>query len=353
MTEDRKIRVILIDGSAPNRNTITQELSKDPEIEVIGSSADTDSVKDMIQDLKPDVITLDIETTQMDGIEFLRQLMPNNPIPVVAVSYLTLKGKHITLQALESGAVDFVPKPIDTILRALNDFIQDLSSKIKLASSANVSHWKDKNFGFIRRTPNLEPEIAESIQDKVIIIGGSIGGVEGLRKIISRFPQNMPSVLVVQHIHQGYSKTLAYRQDEISAMNVKEAEIGDRIQPGLVLIAPGDFHMKIVKAGGRTEVSIEGGEKVNNQRPSIDVLMFSAAEHLGSNAIGILLGGNTEDGALGLKAMKSSGAITIAQDLPSSCFTDSINKAAEYRSIDMQFDVDSITKGIMEVLLKK
>ncbi|MCL5991740.1 MAG: chemotaxis-specific protein-glutamate methyltransferase CheB [Bacteroidetes bacterium] len=353
MAEERKIRVILIDGSSHNRNTIIQELSKVPEIEVVGSSPDTFIVQDMIHDLKPDVITLDIETSQMDGIEFLRQLMPNNPIPVVAVSYLTLKGKHITLQALESGAVDFVPKPIDSILRALDDFIQDLSAKIKLAATANVSHWKNKNFGYIRRAQNLRPEIAASIQDKVIIIGGSVGGVEGLRKIISRFPHNMPAVLVVQHIHQGYSKTLAYRQDEISAMNVKEAEIGDRVQPGLVLIAPGDFHMKIVKSGGKSEVSIESGEKVSEQRPSIDVLMFSAAEYLGSNAIGVLLGGNTEDGALGMKAMKSSGAITIAQDLQSSCFTESLNKAAEYRSIDMQFDVDQISQGIMDLLLKK
>ncbi|MBI5326412.1 MAG: response regulator, partial [Ignavibacteriae bacterium] len=199
MEDDRKIKVIIIDGSSHNRNTITQELSKDPEIEVVGSSADTDSVQDMIHRLKPDVITVDIESAQMDAIEFLRKLMPNNPIPVVAVSYLTLKGKHITLQALESGAVDFVPKPIDTILRALNDFIRDLSDKIKLAASADVSHWKDKQFGYIRRSPNLEEGISQSIQDKVIIIGGSVGGVEGLRKIITRFPQNMPSVLVIQH----------------------------------------------------------------------------------------------------------------------------------------------------------
>ncbi|TAL67925.1 MAG: chemotaxis-specific protein-glutamate methyltransferase CheB [Bacteroidetes bacterium] len=353
MEDDKKIRVIIIDGSSHNRNTITQELSKDPEIEVVGSAADTGSVQDMIQRLKPDVVTIDIETSQMDAIEFLRELMPNNPIPVVAVSYLTLKGKHITLQALESGAVEFVPKPIDTILRALDDFINDLSAKIKLAATANVSHWKGKQFGFIRRSPNLEPDKAVSIQNKVIIIGGSIGGVEGLRKIITRFPQNMPSVLVVQHMLPGYSKTLAYRLDEISAMNVKEAEIGDRVQPGLVLIAPGDFHMKIVRAGGKPEVSIESGERVNDQRPSIDVLMFSAAEYLGSNAIGVLLGGDTDDGALGLKAMKGAGAKTIAQDLQSCLFHGAINLANEYRAIDYQFDVDNIAQGIMDILLKK
>jgi two-component system chemotaxis response regulator CheB len=349
MENGKKIKVLIVDGSAVNRNIIRDELSKDPEIQV-QTEPDIDSATFAIIESPPDVITLDIETTQMEGIEFIRGMMPQKPIPVIVVSYLTLKGKHITLQALEAGAVDYVPKPTSDIMRGLNDFIGDLTAKIKIGSQANVSHWINKKFEYLKRFPEFDKDKADLLSDKIVVIGGSIGGIEGLRKMITRFPKNMPCVLVVQHIFPGFSKTLAYRLDEISGMNVKEAESGDIVQPGFVFIAPGDFHMKIVNIGGKLEITCESGEKVNGQRPSIDVLMFSIAEYIGNNAVGVLLAGNGNDGALGLKAMKNSGAKTITQDEPSSIFYDAPLAALEYGAVDTQMHLDDMALGLMKIL---
>ncbi len=349
MENGEKIKVLIIDGSAVNRNIYRDELSKDPDLQV-QTEPDIDSANYAVIESSPDVICLDIETTQMEGIEFIRNIMPKHPLPVIAISYLTLKGKHITLQALEAGAVDYVPKHTTDLNRSLKDLMTDLNAKIKTASQANVAHWINKKFEYLRRLPEFDKDKAAKLSDKVVVIGGSIGGIEGLRKMITRFPTNMPCVLVVQHILPGFSKTLAYRLDEISGMNVKEAESGDVVQPGFVYIAPGDFHMKIIRSGGKFEITCESGEKVNGQRPSIDVLMFSIAEYIGQNSIGILLAGNSNDGALGLKAMKNSGAKTITQDQPSSIFYQAPKAALEYGGVDTQMHLDDIALGIMKML---
>jgi two-component system chemotaxis response regulator CheB len=282
----KKIRVLIIDDSALVRDILTKGLSADNAIEVIGAAPDVFVGRDMIVSLKPDVLTLDIEMPKMDGIEFLMRLMPQYPIPVVVVSSLTQRGKYITLQALEAGALDFVPKPATDMARGLKEMMIELRTKIKIASKANVSHWKNKKIDNIQKAAFQATKVFAESNNKVIVIGASTGGTEALRKVISTLPPTMPGILVVQHMPSGFTKTFADRLNELSLMQVKEAQTGDRIMNGRVLIAPGDYHIKVIRSGGYYQVLCYDGEKVNGHRPSVDILMFSVAEHFADNAFG-------------------------------------------------------------------
>jgi two-component system chemotaxis response regulator CheB len=341
----RKIRVLIVDDSALVRDILSKGLSADSGIDVVGTAPDVYAARDKIVELRPDVLTLDIEMPRMDGVEFLRRLMPQYPLPVVVVSSLTQKGKQITLDALEAGAVDFVPKPTANVAQGLQAMMMELRTKIKIASMANVAQWKHKDsqlFGSAHQSTHQphtllttqtntalrqarfansneqsraqnKHALAEST-DKVIAIGASTGGTEAIRKILKAFPRTMPGVVVVQHMPPGFTKSFAERLNEECMMEVKEAQTGDRIMIGRVLIAPGDFHMHVIRSGGRYEVVCRQGEKVSGHRPSVDVLMESVANNVGSNSFGILLTGMGADGAKGLKAMRDAGSMTIAQD---------------------------------------
>lgn len=345
-TTQRRIRVLIVDDSALVRDILSKGLSADSGIDVVGTAPDVYAARDKIVELRPDVLTLDIEMPRMDGVEFLRRLMPQYPLPVVVVSSLTQKGKQITLDALEAGAVDFVPKPTANVAQGLQAMMMELRTKIKIASTANVAHWKYKDSGHqpsnaARRhqpqtlaspqqtntasrqarfangsepTHNRSKRVLAESTDKVIAIGASTGGTEAIRKILKEFPRTMPGVVVVQHMPPGFTKSFAERLNEECMMEVKEAQTGDRIMIGRVLIAPGDFHMHVIRSGGRYEVVCRQGEKVSGHRPSVDVLMESVANNVGSNSFGILLTGMGADGAKGLKAMRDAGSMTIAQD---------------------------------------
>lgn len=347
----KRIKVLIIDDSALVRDILLKGLSADTGLEVVGAAPDVFSGRDMIVKLKPDVLTLDIEMPRMDGIEFLHKLMPQYPLPVVVVSSLTQKGKTITLQALEAGAVDYVPKPATDIARGLNDMMMELRTKIKIASTANVSHWKNKKFENISK-PKYEKStkaLSEST-DKVIAIGASTGGTEAIRKVIESLPPTMPGIVIVQHMPAGFTKTFADRLNELSMMNVKEAEEGDRIVTGRVLIAPGDYHMKVKRSGGHYIVNLNNSEKVNGHRPAVDVLMFSVAEHVGANAYGIILTGMGNDGAQGLKAMKDAGAKTIGQNKESSVVYGMPKVAYEVGGVDIQMPLDNIAGGLTKMV---
>ena len=350
----KKIRVLIIDDSALVRDILAKGLSSDETIEVVGSTPDVFVGRDMIVNLKPDVLTLDIEMPRMDGIEFLQRLMPQYPIPVVVVSSLTQRGKYITLQALESGAVDFVPKPAIDVARGLKEMMLELRTKIKIASTANVSHWKNKRFDKIQKAAYQSTKALAESTDKVIAIGASTGGTEAIRKVITMLPPTMPGIVIVQHMPSGFTKTFADRLNEISLMQVKEAETGDRIMNGRVLIAPGDFHMKVIRSGGYYQVVCQGGEKVNGHRPSVDVLMFSVAEHVASNAYGLILTGMGNDGAAGLKAMKEAGAATLGQDEESSIVYGMPKVAFDIGAVDRQYPLDKISANLIRLVsLKK
>ncbi len=320
------IRVIVVDDSAMVRNILAEGLSLDPFIEVVATAADPFIARDLIVRHKPDVLTLDVEMPRMDGVEFLRKLMPQYPIPVVMVSALTERGKQITFDALEAGAVDFVTKPGHDVARGLNAMLMELRTKVKIASSANVSHWKNKRIGSRPVHEGVGAALAEST-DKVIAIGASTGGTEAIREVITRFPAIAPGVVIVQHMPPGYTKMFSDRMNTLCSMEVKEAEDGDRVMAGRILIAPGAKQMKLYRSGGAYHVECREGEKVSGHCPSVDVLMHSVARHAGSNAIGVMLTGMGSDGAEGMKAMRTAGGRTIAQD-KDSCVVFGMPKAA-------------------------
>ncbi len=366
----KKVRVLIVDDSALVRDILAQGLAADPNIEVVGTAPDPFVARDKIVELRPDVLTLDVEMPRMDGVEFLRRLMPQYPIPVVMVSSLTQRGKEITMQALEAGAVDFVAKPTSNVAQGLQSMMFELRTKVKIASTANVAHWKNKReelFTTMRgaATPNAGASssgaapaspfasrsraLSEST-DKVIAIGASTGGTEALRKVLRHLPATMPGIVITQHMPAGFTKTFADRLNEECEMHVKEAQNGDRVMNGKVLVAPGDMHMKIIRSGGRYEITLSQEDKVNGHRPSVDVMMKSVAENVGANAVGVILTGMGNDGAAGLKAMRDAGAETFAQDEATSVVYGMPKVAFEIGAAKAVLPLNSMAEALVNVL---
>ncbi|MBN1971670.1 MAG: chemotaxis response regulator protein-glutamate methylesterase [Candidatus Delongbacteria bacterium] len=313
----KKINVLVVDDSALVRKILREGLAEDPEIEVIGTASDPFQARDMIKQLNPDVLTLDVEMPRMDGVEFLRRMMPVRPMPVIMVSSLTDRGAQITMDALDAGALDFVTKPSTDVKRGLELLIYQLREKVKIASKASVKRTKPRMEVTVDK-PKLPTSALDSTTDKVIAIGASTGGTEAIKEVITKFPVNTPGVVIVQHMPPGFTKMFSQRLNTLCQMDVKEAEDGDRVMRGRILIAPGGMQMKVVRVGGVYRVKIEKGDLVCGHMPSVEVLFDSVAENVGKNAIGVILTGMGKDGAGGMLNMKNSGAFTIAQD-KSSC----------------------------------
>jgi len=345
----KEIRVLIVDDSALIRQILTQGLSSDPGIQVVGSAADPYQARDMIVRLRPDVITLDVEMPRMDGVEFLRKLMPQLPIPVVMVSALTQRGKRITMEAMEAGAVDVVAKPTSDVKNGLQQLMQSLRTKVKIASMANVSHWKNK-----RVPPPIgkAAALAEST-DKVIAIAASTGGTEAIRHILLNLPANTPGIVIVQHMPPGFTKMFADRLNGQCAPVVKEAETGDRVMQGRVLIAPGDKHMEVRRLGGIYEVVCNEGPPVCGHCPSAEKLFQSVARHVGANAVGVILTGMGKDGAHGLLAMRQSGARTLGQDQESCVVYGMPKEAMEIGAVERQLPLNEMASTILHFIKQK
>lgn len=344
----KKIKVLVVDDSALVREILARGLAMDRDIEVVGVASDPFIARDKIVRLKPDVLTLDVEMPRMDGVEFLRHLMPQYPLPVIVVSALTRKGAAITLAALEAGAVDVVVKPSADIARGLNVMLGELRNKVKIAALANVSAWKG-NRESIKTIRSDSRALAEST-DKVIAIGASTGGTEAIRKILQSFTAAIPGVVVVQHMPVGFTKHFADSLNDLCAMEVKEAKTGDRVLPGRVLIAPGDRHMTVRRSGGSYLVDCRSGDKVCGHCPSVEVLFQSVAEFVGANAIGIMLTGMGSDGANGMVAMRRAGARTIAQDETTSVVFGMPKVAYELGGAECLAPLDVIPLTVMNLL---
>ncbi|KIH77576.1 two-component system, chemotaxis family, response regulator CheB [Geoalkalibacter ferrihydriticus] len=350
-----KVRVLVVDDSALVRQILTQGLNADPAIEVVGSAADPYQARDKIIQLQPDVLTLDVEMPRMDGVEFLRRLMPQHPMPVVMVSSLTQKGKQITIDALEAGAVDFVAKPTADVARGLQAMMLELRVKVKIASTANVSHWKAQR---LAAAPPPRPPLATTAAlaestDKVIAIGASTGGTEAIKKVITRFPATSPGVVIVQHMPAGFTKMFAERLNQLCPMEVKEASSGDRVMPGRILVAPGEKQMRVIRSGGFYQVTCELGEKVSGHCPSVDVMMHSVAKHVGANAVAAMLTGMGADGADGMAAMRQAGARCIAQD-EASCVVFGMPKVAYERGgAEKLLPIDDIAPALLRLLSER
>lgn len=338
------IRVLIVDDSATARAVLTDILSGDQMIEVVGTASDAYIARDKIVELRPDVICLDVEMPRMDGITFLKRLMHYMPIPVIMVSSLTQAGAKTTLEALESGAVDFVPKPHSHIYDGKDEMRDELIAKIKIASRVKVKQH------LLRNTAQANTTSLAETTNKILAIGASTGGTEALKDVLMGLPRNAPGTIVVQHMPANFTGPFAERLNSLCAMEVREARNGDSITPGLVLIAPGDYHMVVRRSGARYYVEIGSGEKVSGHRPSADVLLNSVAKIAGANAIGVILTGMGGDGAKGLLAMRNAGARTIGQD-EASCVVYGMPKVAyELGAVENQLPLSKIANVILAVL---
>lgn len=303
------IRVLVVDDSATVRALLSEILNSDPGIEVVGTAPDAYVARDKIVQLKPDVICLDVEMPKMDGITFLRKLMKYFPTPVLMVSSLTKQGAQITLDALESGAMDFVTKPHTNIYDGIDEIEKEIVSKVKA-----IARSKPKAPSLQRSHPAVLSRALSETTKKVIAIGASTGGTEALKDVLERLPSNTPGIVIVQHMPPSFTTNYAKRLDSLCEMEVKEAENGDYVEVGRVLIANGAYHMALRRSGARYCVELGEGEKVSGHKPSVDVLFGSVAKYAGANAIGVILTGMGADGARGLLQMREAGARTIAQD---------------------------------------
>ncbi|MCX6074521.1 MAG: chemotaxis response regulator protein-glutamate methylesterase [Campylobacterales bacterium] len=338
------IRVLIVDDSATARAVLTDILSSDPMIEVVGTASDAYIARDKIVELRPDVICLDVEMPRMDGITFLKRLMHYMPLPVIMVSSLTQSGAKTTLEALEAGAVDFVPKPHSHIYDGKDEMRDELLAKIKVASKVRV---QKRNLSTISQANTTS--LAETT-NKILAIGASTGGTEAIKDLLLGLPRNAPGTIIVQHMPSNFTGPFAERLNGLCAMEVREARNGDSITPGVVLIAPGDYHMVVRRSGSRYYVEIGSGEKVSGHRPSVDVLFNSVAKIAGANAIGVILTGMGGDGARGLLAMRTAGARTLGQD-EESCVVYGMPKVAfDLGAVERQLPLHAIAKGILELL---
>jgi two-component system chemotaxis response regulator CheB len=313
MLADRRIRVLIVDDSAIVRRILTEALSGESDIEVVGTAPDPYVARDKILALKPDVLTLDIEMPRMDGLTFLKKLMHFHPMPTIIISSLAQTSCLAALQALEFGAVEVLAKPGGPY--SVGELRQSLAQKVRAAAAARIR--LPEPAGTAREAkPSAPSRLAAPAlpPGTVLAIGASTGGTEAIAAVLTRLPQSCPGIVITQHIPAQFSRAFANRLNTLCAMDVKEAEDGDVLRNGLALIAPGDFHMLLRHSGGRYYVSVKTGPRVCYQRPSVDVLFSSVAEAAGAEAVGVLLTGMGNDGAQGLLRMRQAGARTIAQN---------------------------------------
>jgi two-component system chemotaxis response regulator CheB len=319
-----RVRVLIIDDSAYARQIMTEILSADPGIEVVGCAGDAHVAREMIRRLNPDVLTLDVEMPRMDGLTFLRNLMRLRPMPVVMVSSLTERGAEVTLEALALGALDFLPKPHIDLGVTLRDYAVELVSKVKAAARIGVRATTPGSGGAALRSgaASLPKAVRQPTQinttDVILAIGASTGGTEAIRELLSGLPADAPGTVITQHIPKAFSAAFARRLDESSALRVQEAQDGQQILPGHAFVAPGDSHLRVERYGARYVCRLDHGAPVNRHRPSVDVLFQSVAQAAGARSIGVLLTGMGRDGAQGLLQMRDGGGQTIAQDEASS-----------------------------------
>ncbi|WP_420600535.1 protein-glutamate methylesterase/protein-glutamine glutaminase [Neptuniibacter sp.] len=349
-----KHKVLIVDDSAVVRKVLMELLSSDPEIEVVATAVDPYDARDKIKEFRPDVLTLDIEMPKMDGITFLRNLMKLNPMPVVMLSSLTHKGAEATLQALELGAVDFMPKPtMSQSDGALKLFQDELRQKVKIAASSA------KKLKFIRPAgehvakPVLSAPVGSSGKYELIAVGASTGGTEALRDVLEVLPQNLPPIVVTQHIPASFSERFANRLNTQCAVSVQQLKEGDILKPGHVYIAPGGHHFRVKKQGNMLMGVLDDREPVNRHKPSVEVMFDSLLDSGVTNAISIMLTGMGDDGALAMKRLQDAGVHTIAQDEQSSLVWGMPGMAVKHGGVQEVLALNKISERLIQILSGK
>jgi len=340
----KKIKVLIVDDSAIVRKIFSEELSKYPDIEVIGTAPDPFVARDKIVALNPDVITLDIEMPRMDGLTFLRKLMKYYPIPTIIVSSLTQRGGKLTLEAMEIGAVEVIGKPGGSY--SVGNMSSQLADKIRAAARARVFR-QDPD---VPVSGNVQMKALSETSHKVIAIGASTGGTEALKQVLTPLPANSPGIVMVQHMPANFTAAFADRLNSLCQLNVREAKDNDTVVPGLALLAPGNYHMILRRSGARYYVEVKTGPMVHHQRPAVDLLFKSTAQYAGGNAIGVILTGMGADGAEGLLEMKKAGARTIAQDEHSCVVFGMPKEAIKMGAADKVLPLDQIASEMMRMV---
>jgi len=313
-----KTRVIVVDDSALVRSLLTEIINRQPDMVCVGAAADPLVAREMIRELNPDVITLDVEMPRMDGIDFLSKLMRLRPMPVVMVSTLTERGAEVTMKALELGAVDFVAKPKIGIADGLRLLAEDITDKVRIASKATIRKHQAPAPAAPGAPAAAKPAAPASVgrlsTEKIIFIGASTGGTEATKEVLINLPPDCPAVVITQHMPPGFTKSYAARLDGLCRISVKEAQDGERILPGHAYIAPGGLHLSVERSGANYIARVQEGEPVNRHRPSVEVLFKSAARVVGPNALGIMLTGMGADGAKAMKELRDAGSYNYVQD---------------------------------------
>lgn len=338
------IRVLVIDDSALIREVMTELLSRDPGIEVVGTAADPIIARDRIRALAPDVLTLDIEMPRMDGLSFLEKLMAVRPMPVLVVSTLTQRGTDIAVRALELGAVDYVPKPLVDIRNGMEELARELAEKVRAAAQSRP------RARLPAAVPAAPPDIRLGLSTAggIVAVGASTGGVEALHCLLRMMPAGGPAMLVTQHMPPGFTSSFARRLDAECAMSVVEATDGRRVLPGHAYIAPGARHLELARTGGHYVCRLHDGPRVSGHRPSVDVLFHSVAAAARDHATGVILTGMGRDGAEGLLAMRRAGARTFGQS-EASCVIYGMPKAAmEIGAVQAEAPLERLAGLVLE-----
>lgn len=355
------IKVLVIDDSAVVRKILSSSLNKHPDIDVVGTAPDPYVARDKILSLKPDVLTLDVEMPRMDGLTFLKKIMAHYPIPTIMVSSLTQEGGEVTLKALEAGAIDFVAKPTNRLSSDVKDILEELYLKIKVASKAKMRKRSDtvKRIQTPHPVSNMQNRPDQTNQQnytvfkgshKMIFIGASTGGTEALREVLEQMPHDSPSIVVVQHMPELFTRSFANRLDELCNIKVKEGVNGDSLTPGQAIIAPGNYHVKLRRSGAMYHIETNQDSPVHHQRPAVDVLFDSVAKYAGPNAIGVIMTGMGSDGADGLLKMKEAGAKTIAQDEDTCVVFGMPKEAIKVGAVDKVVPLQNIHNCILDFI---
>lgn len=353
-----KIGVLIIDDSLLIRKILTEIFNSSSDIEVVGTAANPYIARDMIKRLNPDVLTLDIEMPEMDGITFLRNLMRLRPTPVVMISTLTERGADITLEALSLGAVDFVPKPKVDVANTLSSYAEEIIAKVKMAALANIRNYNNRGLSpaDIKKTSahlNIKSDSVKKsavAHNKIIALGASTGGTEAIKSVVKGFRADTPAVVITQHLPLAFSESFAKHIDLVTEMTTCIPKHGQAVEAGHIYLAPGDKHMMIMKEGFRFVIHLHEGEYVNRHRPAVDVMFSSLARSAGANAIAVLLTGMGVDGAKGMNEMHDAGAITIIQDEQTSIVWGMPGAAYKLKCVDYVLPLDGVANKVLSLI---
>jgi len=340
-----RVRVLVVDDSALMRQLLSTMMRSDPDIEVVGAAPDPLVARQMIKALNPDVVTLDVEMPNMDGISFLEKIMKLRPMPVLMISSLTQDGAEATLQALELGAVDYIAKPKVDLQQGLGEKQAEIVEKVKIAAKARV---RSRAPTTARKAAPAIARVGSRAAEWIVAIGASTGGVEALRVVLCDLPADSPAVVVTQHMPPGFTTRFAERLNRLAQVAVQEAVDGQRIMPGHVYIAPGNRHLEVVRTAANYACRLNDAAPVCGHRPSVDVLFHSVATSARANAIGVILTGMGRDGAEGLKQMRDGGSATIGQN-EATCVVYGMPKAAaELGATETELPIEKIAAAIGE-----